>query len=347
MEGVHRLVLDKLILEKIIEEYCVKDNNILVSIIVPIYGAEIYLPACIESICNQTYKNIQIILVDDQSPDNCPKICDDYAKKDFRIKVIHQKNKGVSGARNTGLCNASGDYIMFVDSDDELRSDAVSVLLKDSLTFGADIVVSPLKTIETQSCAATEPKDDICDVYINDEALLYHLQSFCKLYSVCGALFKKKFIESIYFEEGKNINEDGFFMFQCCLKKPLLVYHNTYIYKYKRREDSCSRQRFSEKFLSMLYFCDKKKKLLSHYYPQYINEYKNIEMFTILQFLDIFCSSNEKKYYKDLEKKCINRVRELYTGHKSYNKHYMRLAWIVKYGLFPIYKMLIKLKYCK
>lgn len=80
-----------------------KDGNILVSIIVPVYGTEAYLPACIDSLCKQTYGNIQIVLVDDGSPDDCPKICDDYAKKDPRIIVIHQKNKGVSGARNAGL----------------------------------------------------------------------------------------------------------------------------------------------------------------------------------------------------------------------------------------------------
>ena len=92
-------------------------NDTLVSIIVPVYGTEAYLPACINSIREQSHRNIQIILVDDQSPDRCPEICDQYAREDPRILVIHQKNKGVSGARNTGIDAATGECLMFVDSE--------------------------------------------------------------------------------------------------------------------------------------------------------------------------------------------------------------------------------------
>ena len=92
----------------------------LVSVIVPIYNVEKYLEKCIESIVNQTYKNLEIILVDDGSPDNCPAICDEWAQKDSRIKVIHKKNGGLSSARNAGLEVSNGEYISFVDSDDWL-----------------------------------------------------------------------------------------------------------------------------------------------------------------------------------------------------------------------------------
>ncbi len=93
-------------------------NNPLVTVVVPVYNVEKYLDRCIESIVNQTYKNLEIILVDDGSPDNCPQMCDDWAKKDNRIKVIHKKNAGAGMARNTGIDNSSGSYILFVDSDD-------------------------------------------------------------------------------------------------------------------------------------------------------------------------------------------------------------------------------------
>ena len=89
-----------------------------VSIIVPVYNVEKYLDKCIESIVNQTYRNIEIILVDDGSPDKCPEICNEWAKKDDRIKVIHKENGGLSSARNAALEIAQGDYITFVDSDD-------------------------------------------------------------------------------------------------------------------------------------------------------------------------------------------------------------------------------------
>ena len=90
----------------------------LISVIVPVYKVEKYLDRCVESIVNQTYKNLEIILVDDGSPDNCPAMCDAWAKKDSRIKVIHKENGGLSDARNAGMRLASGEYICFVDSDD-------------------------------------------------------------------------------------------------------------------------------------------------------------------------------------------------------------------------------------
>ena len=96
-------------------------NEPLVSVIVPVYNVERYLRHCVNSILIQTYHNLEVILVDDGSPDNCPKICDEYAKADARVKVIHKNNGGLSDARNIGMQAASGDYLMFVDSDDWLE----------------------------------------------------------------------------------------------------------------------------------------------------------------------------------------------------------------------------------
>lgn len=101
----------------------------LISVIVPIYKVEKYLHQCVDSILNQTYKNLEVILVDDGSPDGCPAICDEYAEKDSRIHVIHQENGGQSDARNAGLRQAAGEYIMFVDSDDWLDQELVNKVM--------------------------------------------------------------------------------------------------------------------------------------------------------------------------------------------------------------------------
>lgn len=115
----------------------------LISIIVPVYKVEKYLPACIDSILAQTYENFELILVDDGSPDNCGKICDEYAQKDNRIKVIHQENGGVTKARATGVNQASGEFITFVDSDDTIPNDAIESLCK-CISPNIDIIIGKI-----------------------------------------------------------------------------------------------------------------------------------------------------------------------------------------------------------
>ena len=112
-----------------------------ISLIVPVYKTEKYLRQCIDSLINQTFQDIEIILVDDGSPDNSPAICDEYAAKDQRIKVIHKKNAGVSEARNSGIDAAQGDFMMFVDSDDWMELDGCEILYHEYLRTGADTVI--------------------------------------------------------------------------------------------------------------------------------------------------------------------------------------------------------------
>ena len=321
-----------------------KDSCTLVSIIVPVYGTESYLPACIESICNQTYKNLQIILVDDQSPDKCPEICDRYAKVDERIMVIHQENKGVSGARNTGLRLATGEYIMFVDSDDELFPNTVDMLLNEALKNKADII-SALKDFggKNSNCIVADNDFEIVH-YSKDDSLLLSLLGDENTNSACAKLFKATFINECFFEEGKNINEDGFFIFQCCIRKPLWIQYNTVVYKYNNRENSNSRQCFSEKYYSMLYFCEKKKEIIKEKFPQYMEQAYNMEVRTHLQFLDVLCRTDEKKY-KDTYKESVRVVRRLKKYHKPINSHHKMLALIVSLGLYPLYKAAVRFKY--
>lgn len=118
-----------------------------ISIIVPIYKVEKYLERCVKSLINQTYANIEIILVDDGSPDNCPKICDEISKIDSRIKVIHKENGGLSDARNCGLLKASGDYVLFVDSDDYIELDACKRLSNAIKQSHIDLVIGEYKEI--------------------------------------------------------------------------------------------------------------------------------------------------------------------------------------------------------
>ena len=121
------------------------DNNALVSVIVPIYKVEKYLDECVQSLVNQTYTNLEIVLVDDGSPDNCPAMCDIWKKRDNRIKVVHKTNGGVSDARNTGIEYASGTYLLFVDSDDVIADDFVESLVAVSQQHSALVVSSVVR----------------------------------------------------------------------------------------------------------------------------------------------------------------------------------------------------------
>lgn len=122
-------------------------NSSLVSIIVPVYKVEKFLEKCIVSIINQSYPYLEIILVDDGSPDNCPKICDDFAKLDSRIKVIHQDNLGLPKARRSGYEISTGAYIFFVDSDDFIETDCIKILIEHANKSKADIVVAGIKNV--------------------------------------------------------------------------------------------------------------------------------------------------------------------------------------------------------
>lgn len=124
-----------------------KKQEDLISVIVPVYKVEKYLHRCVDSIINQTYKNLEIILVDDGSPDNCPKICDEYAQKDQRIKVIHKKNAGISEARNAGLEIAQGEFVAFVDSDDYIDSTMYEKMLLLAQKEKNDLVLCGFKKV--------------------------------------------------------------------------------------------------------------------------------------------------------------------------------------------------------
>ena len=154
-----------------------------ISVIVPIYKVEKYLARCVDSIINQTYKNLEIILVDDGSPDGCGAMCDEYAKKDERIKVIHKENGGLSSARNAGLDIATGDYIAFVDSDDRLSSDAYEKPVCDDLTLSC--ICAYRNALEFS--VLIELKDRICNL------LLLCRSTACYRYEHCDKTKKYSF----------------------------------------------------------------------------------------------------------------------------------------------------------
>ena len=182
----------------------------LVSIIIPVYQVEKYLEKCIASVVNQTYQNLEIILIDDGSPDNCPAICDVWKARDQRITVIHQQNGGLSVARNEGLKIATGEFIGFVDSDDWIEPEMYELLLTALLEADADIAVCNCQVENERGVVAQiNSRDPERKIYSSEEALkrLLKVQGFIYNY-VWNKLYRKTVISNIMFPEGK-LYEDG------------------------------------------------------------------------------------------------------------------------------------------
>ena len=207
-----------------------------ISVIVPIYNVENYLKKCIHSIVNQTYKNLEIILVDDGSPDNCGQICDDYAKKDTRIKVIHKKNGGLSDARNAGLEVCTGDYISFVDSDDWIEFNTYEIMMKNMNEYNGDIVVSNINYVYKDKVKSKYSEDKI-RCFNKEEAMKELIKDGLVQAVVWNKLYKRVFIDNLRFKVGK-LNEDEFFTYKICAKAERIVYIPDALYQYRQREDS-------------------------------------------------------------------------------------------------------------
>ncbi|MCQ2286667.1 MAG: glycosyltransferase [Bacteroidales bacterium] len=206
----------------------------LVSIIVPVFKVEPYLKQCLDSIVNQTYKNLEIILVDDGSPDNCPKICDDFARADNRIIVIHKKNEGLSEARNAGTKIATGAYIYFVDSDDYISNQVIQNFVEIAEKKQADIIIGNHKSFFNDFAHC---KETVC--LFKENSLLEIMHKYLypnKHYLQCvvawNKLVKSEIAKKYPFPKGKLI-EDNFttYKYYNAAKKIYITEQPTYFYR--------------------------------------------------------------------------------------------------------------------
>ncbi len=207
-----------------------------ISVIVPVYKVEKYLDECIESVLAQTFRDIELILVDDGSPDNCPKMCDEWAKKDARIRVIHQPNGGLSNARNTGVKNSSGEYVCFIDSDDlisPLYCETLHNLLKDTeYDFSAcGVLRFPDGTIPSPSVTET-----VVESVSNTDFLEMQFQRKTE-FGVWNKLYRRELFEKLSFMEGK-LHEDVIFSADLSGLNGGVIYTNSELLYYRQREGS-------------------------------------------------------------------------------------------------------------
>ena len=216
--------------------------NELISIIVPIYNVEKYLEKCLRSIINQTYKNIEIILVDDGSPDKCGIICDEYSHKDHRINVIHKRNGGLSDARNAGIEVSKGDYILFVDSDDYINLRMVELLYESIKKHSADIAVCRYKSILDNEVVDISEVDDSSESFIIEESEYlnnkeYYSDRRVEFIVAWNKLYARKLFKEIRYPKGK-IHEDEFTTYKLLYYAEKIVYVPQELYYYVQRSNS-------------------------------------------------------------------------------------------------------------
>lgn len=205
------------------------------SIIVPIYNVEKYLKKCIDSILEQTYKNLEIILIDDGSTDNSGKICDEYENKDCRIKVIHKKNGGLSDARNYGISIATGDYLGFIDSDDVIDRDMYEILYEKITQYNADIAICGFKKF-FEGENIEYKKSEKYEIYTSKEAIKQLLLDNLTNHA-WNKLYNKKLFEDIRYPKGKNFEDIGT-TYKLFLKSKKIINIHSECYGYLLRGNS-------------------------------------------------------------------------------------------------------------
>jgi glycosyltransferase involved in cell wall biosynthesis len=208
-------------------------ENPLVSVIIPIYKVEQYLQECVDSVIAQTYTNLEIILVDDGSPDKCPEICDEYAKQDNRIKVIHKTNGGLSDARNAGIEIAKGEYMSFVDSDDVIHNQMIEVLMKPILE-DKGLKMSACQFLKFDDGKEFDKNQEIKQVEIIDFREYFTKRIWTTAW---GKVYEKSLFETIQYPVGR-LHEDEFTTYKICYEAKKVAYTESQLLFYRQREGS-------------------------------------------------------------------------------------------------------------
>ena len=252
-------------------------KNDLISIIVPIYNVEKYLNKCIESLVNQTYSNLEIILVDDGSPDNCPEICDRWSNLDDRIKVFHKSNGGQGSARNLGLDNEKGDYVCFVDSDDWIELNYIERLYNTIVKNNADISICNMQEFDEDYTPLQQTSlSNIPQILIYENEDVFK-QAYIKqnLFGAgpCNKLYKRKIFETLRFPETRMFEDSAIYLdiFNLANKVVLLP---DYLYNYLIRKDSTMRKPLSQHFLEGIFYQNEVRLnfLKTHNYSQFLKD---------------------------------------------------------------------------
>lgn len=304
-------------------------NSPLISVIVPIFNATDYLERTAQLLANQTYKNMEFILVDDGSTDGSSELCDKIAKSDSRFVIIHQKNSGVCAARNAGVLAARGEYIGFCDSDDMPHTDMYETLYNIVKEHGCDIAMIKSATRFIDGKVA-DTSDGTMKVYTDKNEiiklfLLNKIQS-----SVYTKLFSADICKKLQFPTPHKINEDRYYTFTALEKCSKLGFKNVTKYDYCRHTGSAVTQSFSDKYFDVIYFADLIESFVCNKYPDLAKYAKANTVVSYLRVCQLMVLLNGEKKYKDK----FDEIRAFVKNQdNSLCKKHLEKSVYIKYSL--------------
>lgn len=319
-----------------------------ISIIVPVYNVEKYLKKCVSSIINQTYKNLEIILIDDGSTDNSGKICDELAQKDERIIVIHKENEGVSATKNLGMQISTGEYVGFIDSDDYIANDYIADLYNNMIETDSDVSIVGYNVVNEADMIMSSSVEN--NGFQADEIVVYEEENIIK--ELLKQKTIKNFVCKIYkksvlcdFEIGVTY-EDIVFSLKVLKKAKRVVYINKNSYNYLKRTDSITAT-ISEKNLM-----DFANAILARY-EIVRKEYEELSMYNIYAFLESTLALSlkyiitERKFEKvnDMVKKFVETINEYSEKHEAelieiLNNYQKICIYLMKYNVELYYNFI-------
>ena len=302
-----------------------------VSVIIPIYKIEKYLDKCIQSVFNQTYKNLEIILVDDGSPDLCPTICDQYKGQDERIVVVHKSNGGLSDARNAGIDVATGDYYTFLDGDDTLEPNAIEYLITAAIENSSQITMMKLRAVkEGEVIAQTNTKEPICGKWVTNQDFLKKICTYKGSCSFCDKLFAKDLFEKYRFRVGIT-NEDLLLLGTILIENGYDIYCIDYYgYNYLQRAQSITKSGFGKSVRDTIYNCWELQSLAQQHKIELLHYFQELAIYQARTFLILM----PKRYIKEKNGDYLfamsilkNNKKRIYKGFYSFkDKLFIRLC---------------------
>lgn len=277
----------------------------LISVIVPVYNVEKYVDKCIESLINQSYKNLEILLINDGSTDLSEEICRKWAKKDFRIQVFNKENGGLSDARNFGLDRCNGDFVAFVDSDDIINKEMFNVMLNLSKETSSDIVQCDFLKFKDENTIINEKEEYKIKEFSNIEAIENHYKEELKISTVVAwsKLYKRKLFNEIRFPKGK-LHEDEFTTYKLLYKANKITYTNQKLYYYRDTPNSIMNCTYNIKRLDLIEALRERLVFIDKINNQYLYNIALNNYYMIL----IFAYNSYKKYNGD-DKSTLIKVR--------------------------------------